>query len=373
MNRPEFAKPPLLGELEALLAGVEPGREALPRLMNALRESLRAERTLAYGVDVGPEQYQASFCHGAGFAFPSGVLHDALNTFLPTLQDPWGFFNPARPEAAQRNRALLFRPVVDMEAEEAPLHDVRAGAWRKLGISPAQRGQVQARVSAHSGSFLQRMGLERMFQLRTLVCDGPVLLAWVGALRAEPFSPGEVRLFQALTPALQRRLRLERRLREAGLLTAALEAALDALPQPAYLLTLAGRAVHANAAGKARLKHASRNLSARLRQLVRGEADGQDLCFTPLKVPGLPMHYLVLERGAPAHAFARVQTLARRWGLTARETEVLERIVQGETNKAIAARLGCAERTVEVHVTHVLGKARAESRSALIARFFQSS
>jgi DNA-binding NarL/FixJ family response regulator len=46
--------------------------------------------------------------------------------------------------------------------------------------------------------------------------------------------------------------------------------------------------------------------------------------------------------------------------------------VQGETNKAISARLGCAERTVEVHVTHVLGKAQVESRSALIAKFFQS-
>nr|WP_255508185.1 LuxR C-terminal-related transcriptional regulator [Myxococcus sp. AB036A] len=52
---------------------------------------------------------------------------------------------------------------------------------------------------------------------------------------------------------------------------------------------------------------------------------------------------------------------------------MLTHIIQGETNKSIAGRLGCAERTVEVHVTHLLSKAQVESRSALIARFFQSS
>ncbi|WP_228564889.1 LuxR family transcriptional regulator [Myxococcus sp. AB036A] len=68
-----------------------------------------------------------------------------------------------------------------------------------------------------------------------------------------------------------------------------------------------------------------------------------------------------------------MQALSARWSLTARESEVLTHIIQGETNKSIAGRLGCAERTVEVHVTHLLSKAQVESRSALIARFFQSS
>ncbi len=372
MKRLDSGNGPLLRELEALLAGLEPGREVLPRLVEALREGLNAERTVAYGLDVGPEQYLASFCHGAGFTFSSGVLHDTLNAFLPTLDNPWGYFNPARPEAAQRNRALLFRPVAEHETEETPLYDVRTGAWRKLGISAQEQARVRARVSTHAGALLQKLGLERMFLLRTLVCDGPSLLAWVGAFRAEPFNPQEVRLLQALTPALQRRLGLEVRLREAGLLTAALEAALEALPQPAYVITSAGRAVHANTAGRARLERASRSITAELRRLARGEPVAEDLSLTPLRTPGLAPHFLIIDRGANAHAFARVQALAGRWGLTAREAEVLERLVQGETNKAISARLGCAERTVEVHVTHVLGKAQVESRSALIAKFFQS-
>jgi DNA-binding NarL/FixJ family response regulator len=90
-------------------------------------------------------------------------------------------------------------------------------------------------------------------------------------------------------------------------------------------------------------------------------------------VPGLATHYLVVDRNADAQTGARIRQLAERWGLTARESEVLEHIIQGASNKAIAARLGCAERTVEVHVTHVLSKAQAESRSALIAKFFQGA
>ena len=88
---------------------------------------------------------------------------------------------------------------------------------------------------------------------------------------------------------------------------------------------------------------------------------------------GLCPHYLVVDRSVEAQVGSRVHMLAARWGLTGREAEVLEHIIQGTSNKVIAARLGCAERTVEVHVTHVLSKADVESRSALIAKFFQSA
>lgn len=375
MNRRDFQNRALGRELEALLAGVEPGQAVLPRLVEALREGVGAERGVAYGVDVGPEQYQASFCHGSGFTVPSGVLHETLNDFLPTQHNPWGYFDPARPAAAQRNRALQFRPLTLRETEEAPLLDAGDAAWRKLGISPEEQTQVHARVSAGAGVLFRTLGLEQMFQLRALVCEGPALLAWVGTFRAEPFSSQEVRLFQSLVPALQRRLGLEERLRAVGLLGAALEAALEALAQPAYVIAASGRVVHANTAGRARLERSAKRLAAELREATAtaGERPHETLHLTPLRVPGLPAHYLVIDRGAHAQSFARVKALAARWALTAREAEVLEHIVQGETNKAIAARLGCAERTVEVHVTHVLCKAQVESRSALIAKFFQTA
>ena len=108
--------------------------------------------------------------------------------------------------------------------------------------------------------------MERMFQLRALVCEGSTLLAWVGALRSEPFSPREQRILQELVPSLQRRLELETRLREAGLLGSALEAALEALGQPAYVLTSKGRVVYANSAGRALAERVSQSLAEIIRR-----------------------------------------------------------------------------------------------------------
>lgn len=68
---------------------------------------------------------------------------------------------------------------------------------------------------------------------------------------------------------------------------------------------------------------------------------------------------------------ARLSQLARRWRLTPRQTEVAWLIVQGETNKAIASSLGCAERTVELHAHMVLSKARAGTRAALTSVFYR--
>jgi DNA-binding CsgD family transcriptional regulator len=362
-----------LTDLRARLEAIEPGVNVLPMLMDVLREGLGAERAVAYGVELGPDHYAASFCHGAGFPLPSGELLDTLNGFLRHQSNPWGYFDPARPAPAQRNRALHFRPHSETEAQVAPLHDAGAVAWRRLGIGPSEQARVRERVHEGTVTLYRRLGMEHMFQLRALVCEGPALLAWIGVLRSEPFSPREQRLLQELLPGLQRRLELETRLREAGLLGSALEAALEALGQPAYVLSSKGRVVHANSAGRAQAEQAPRHLVEAVQRHARGEPVPAGTTVTPLRVRGLAPHYLVVDRSAEAQAGARVHVLAARWGLTGREAEVLEHIIQGTSNKAIAARLGCAERTVEVHVTHVLSKAEVESRSALIAKFFQAS
>jgi DNA-binding NarL/FixJ family response regulator len=61
---------------------------------------------------------------------------------------------------------------------------------------------------------------------------------------------------------------------------------------------------------------------------------------------------------------------ARAWSLTPRQTAVLELIAGGDSNRTIASKLLCAERTVEMHVTALLARAEVESRSALISAFF---
>lgn len=56
-----------------------------------------------------------------------------------------------------------------------------------------------------------------------------------------------------------------------------------------------------------------------------------------------------------------------RWdGLTTREKEVLVLVATGKGNKGIAGELNLSERTVEYHLTNILGKLRFTSRSEAI-------
>lgn len=54
--------------------------------------------------------------------------------------------------------------------------------------------------------------------------------------------------------------------------------------------------------------------------------------------------------------------------LTAREIDVLQRLVEGDTNKAIARALGISDNTVKFHVNAVLTKLGAQSRTEAVVR-----
>ena len=49
---------------------------------------------------------------------------------------------------------------------------------------------------------------------------------------------------------------------------------------------------------------------------------------------------------------------------TEREEQVLQRIVQGKQNKAIAKELGIAEGTVKVHVSTAMARLNVSNRTA---------
>jgi len=68
---------------------------------------------------------------------------------------------------------------------------------------------------------------------------------------------------------------------------------------------------------------------------------------------------LVPRRGGPAPAD---------WPLTAREHEIVELLLAGETNAGIAAALRLSEATVKSHLTHIYQKAGVRSRTELTAR-----
>ena len=54
--------------------------------------------------------------------------------------------------------------------------------------------------------------------------------------------------------------------------------------------------------------------------------------------------------------------------LTPRESEVLELLAEGLSNKAIAARLAISDRTVKHHVASICGKLGAENRTDAVRR-----
>ena len=65
----------------------------------------------------------------------------------------------------------------------------------------------------------------------------------------------------------------------------------------------------------------------------------------------------------------RLKQLVRKWDLTTRQEQVLGLVCQGRSNKQIAADLACAVRTVEIHVSDILRKAKLDSRAQLVAAF----
>ncbi|HSS34694.1 MAG TPA: response regulator transcription factor, partial [Patescibacteria group bacterium] len=65
------------------------------------------------------------------------------------------------------------------------------------------------------------------------------------------------------------------------------------------------------------------------------------------------------SRGAGSDAFPE---------LTERELEVLERIARGESNPAIAERLGLSLKTVRNHVSAILNKLQVVDRASAIVR-----
>lgn len=103
---------------------------------------------------------------------------------------------------------------------------------------------------------------------------------------------------------------------------------------------------------------------------VRDALTGRDPLFDvqPLGDPPSPCVVALIDDARDL--VERVTAATAAWSLTPTQTEVLEALVRGLSNKEIAAELGNAEATVESHVTRILRKAGVTGRTALVSRFW---
>lgn len=320
------------------------GTSGVAAVLPAMRQLLGAESLLvlspierAMGWDV--ERFEHD-------NFPADVeFRRRFIRFFETAPARFAWYDATRPEPEQRNRVI-----------------------EAIGRIPP--GEYEA--SRIYAEVMRPTSLHRHRQPRVLVCDGASLLAWFGAFHPEPFDARQDRLLEAWIRPMQRRLRIERQLRVGSRARAILEHALDQLGAPAFVIDARGHMLEASSSGRALCDMRQTEVSGALRDALAGRPNAMGFELTSIAEAGSPACWLAIARAGSADArlASAIARATARWSLTARQREVLELVVRGTANATIAAELGIAERTVELHVTALFDRAGVDSRAALVAAVF---
>jgi two-component system, LuxR family, response regulator FixJ len=106
-----------------------------------------------------------------------------------------------------------------------------------------------------------------------------------------------------------------------------------------------------------------------VRAMKKGAVDLLEKPFQGEDLVDAVRRALEVGRDSRRNALSAQDAEARLANLTARETEVLGRLVRGQPNKVIAYEMGISPRTVEVHRANVMKKTQAGSLSELVRMF----
>jgi DNA-binding CsgD family transcriptional regulator len=155
---------------------------------------------------------------------------------------------------------------------------------------------------------------------------------------------------------------------------AAVERALESIAAPAFVVDVSGAVQHANALGRIALARDPVHVAASLAAAVAAAKPTRDWSLTPLSRAGHPALQLAIMQRArprPSDDIGPYRAARLRWGLTARQAQVLELVARGLTNALVAETLGISVGTVEYHLTALFDKAGVFNRATLIVRMLE--
>jgi DNA-binding CsgD family transcriptional regulator len=150
------------------------------------------------------------------------------------------------------------------------------------------------------------------------------------------------------------------------------ERALEAIPGAAFVVDRTGAIVQTNAAGRLAIARDRAEVVSSLARALRPGHVSAEWSVKPLAPAGGGPYLAMLRsemRGAGAASPFYVARL--RWGLTARQAQVLELVARGLTNALVAETLGISEGTVEYHLTALFDKAGVCNRATLIVSLLE--
>jgi len=347
----------LIARLSTLSEGDGP---TLTWFVPSFRECLGSDLAVALRVEDVIGDLELKELRTSGMPFPPAEVSRQAQELVGS--GCFGLFNPRRPQASQRNVVFDFGRCGDVLDQPGPPPGLGIGREEMDRFREGARDAI-ARLA------VIRFCSEKHL-LRALVCERETLLAWVGAFQDDPFTADQRASFEAILGELARRLALDHLVEKTPLTTAALDTALEALPAAAFVLTEGGRIRHANVAGRHWASEHRGDLSAAIAESMRGGPEAQ-FSLTRFEAHGRRPQFLAIARRVHGSR-GLAASAAKRWELTARQTQVLMLLAEGKANKVIAAELSCAVHTVELHVAALLDKAECDSRSELIARLWSS-
>jgi DNA-binding CsgD family transcriptional regulator len=353
------------GMLTALFAALELVQttlaQAAPGLLERLRALLSLDAAILYRVCKTGREFALVDSYSSGLTVPHKVFARELETAVHEMPAGWDLFSP---RSASLRDAPLALPPCRRWFDELCLD----GAHDRFGFRDARELQGALVGAGRIAQRLDGTGLGAAWQLRVLICEPDGSICVVAGFRENAPEPHELALFDALAPALRKRLAHERQLERGAIFEPVLRAALEQIARAAFVVDPHGALVAGNELGLCQYERDPGQTAEALRRNVEQGANA-GFTVTEIPLPGaMPLHLVLAPK--EDEDSDRLLDISSMLGLTQRQIEVFKLLVRGEPNKSIAAALGCAERTVEAHITAMLKKARVDSRAMLVALHF---